>query len=145
MLTCGSGCGELYWDEWLSDPPDACDPCDNCGNWIGPQLPGPSCFHRFLAGSCSLWGYRWMGQGCDAFPGEPTVDLFGDEGIVIENESVVEGQPVEAIPPKAKADPGQGTKQPTPAQPVPDRHARRPTQLRSWGSLPASFRSYRMQ
>ena len=26
-LFCGSGCGEVYADEWLSNPPDCCDPC----------------------------------------------------------------------------------------------------------------------
>jgi hypothetical protein len=30
---CGDGCGELYWSEWHSDPPDCSDPCDRCGNW----------------------------------------------------------------------------------------------------------------
>ncbi|QDT68092.1 hypothetical protein MalM25_10040 [Planctomycetes bacterium MalM25] len=33
---CG-GCGELYWNEWHSDPPACCDPCDDCGNWVGPS------------------------------------------------------------------------------------------------------------
>jgi hypothetical protein len=26
----------LYWSEWHNDPPQCCDPCDRCGNWIGP-------------------------------------------------------------------------------------------------------------
>jgi len=64
MLTCASGCGEIYWGEWLSDPPDACDPCDNHGNWIGPQ---PCCAPTFLQqlaiGWHSLWGYRCSGYG----------------------------------------------------------------------------------
>ena len=36
---CGcSGCDcELYWSEWHNDPPRCCDPCDQCGNWIGPS------------------------------------------------------------------------------------------------------------
>src|SRR5262245_49886415 len=34
--TCGKGCGEIYWGEWVSDPPDCCDPCDQCtGCWTG--------------------------------------------------------------------------------------------------------------
>ncbi len=40
---CGSGCGgcgELYWNEWHSDPPACCDPCDQCGNWVGPSSAG---------------------------------------------------------------------------------------------------------
>lgn len=40
---CGGDCGcdgcsnELYWSEWHNDPPRCCDPCDRCGNWIGPS------------------------------------------------------------------------------------------------------------
>jgi hypothetical protein len=35
---CGcNGCdSEMYWCEWHNDPPQCCDPCDRCGNWIGP-------------------------------------------------------------------------------------------------------------
>lgn len=31
----GSGCGERYWGDFYGDPPDRCDPCDRCGNYIG--------------------------------------------------------------------------------------------------------------
>ncbi|MFM8252106.1 MAG: hypothetical protein ACKOBW_10970 [Planctomycetota bacterium] len=41
LLSCGSSCGDVYWDEWLSDPPEACDPCDAYGNWNGHQACGP--------------------------------------------------------------------------------------------------------
>jgi len=37
---CGSSCGcssEVYWSEWHNDPPCCRDPCDRCGNWIGPS------------------------------------------------------------------------------------------------------------
>lgn len=39
---CGSGgCDrEVYWSEWHCDPPRCCDPCDKCGNWVGPAA-GP--------------------------------------------------------------------------------------------------------
>lgn len=63
LLCCGSGCGEVYWDEWLSDPPDCCDPCDNCGNWIGPQGVCGSCAQPL--NRCNLWGQR-HGQDCCA-------------------------------------------------------------------------------
>ena len=36
-LACGSGCGGVYWNEWVSDPPDCCDPCNDCGCWVGPR------------------------------------------------------------------------------------------------------------
>jgi len=32
---CGKGCGEIYWSEFHSDPPDCCDPCDRHGNFTG--------------------------------------------------------------------------------------------------------------
>jgi hypothetical protein len=56
-LTCGKGCGEIYISEWISDPPDCCDPCDQCGNWVGPNAgcnPGP--LKRVLS---ALHGYRY--------------------------------------------------------------------------------------
>ncbi len=34
-----NGCGEVYWGPFHSDPPDYCDPCDDCGNWIGHAGP----------------------------------------------------------------------------------------------------------
>ena len=35
-LFCGSGCGEVYVDEWVSNPPECCDPCQGA-DWIGPN------------------------------------------------------------------------------------------------------------
>jgi len=32
---CYGGCGERYWGDWYSDPPDWCDPCDQQGNFNG--------------------------------------------------------------------------------------------------------------
>jgi hypothetical protein len=38
---CGTGCsgcdGEIYWSEWYNDPPQCCDPCNQCGQWTGPS------------------------------------------------------------------------------------------------------------
>lgn len=28
-LTCGGGCEDLYWGEWISDPPEVCDHCNS--------------------------------------------------------------------------------------------------------------------
>ncbi len=64
QLTCGSGCGEIYWGEWLSDPPNRCDPCDDCGNWIGQRVCDPTCWERFVGGWCSFWGFR--ADGCSS-------------------------------------------------------------------------------
>lgn len=64
-LTCGAGCGGVYWDEWINDPPDCCDPCDEYGNWVGDACCAP---WFWLSGLRSLWGYRYRPCGvadCD--------------------------------------------------------------------------------
>jgi hypothetical protein len=44
---CENGCGEKYWGDWCSDPPDCWDPCDCHGNFVGgcsgppAYAPGP--------------------------------------------------------------------------------------------------------
>ena len=57
-MTCGSGCGDIYWGEWLSNPPDACDPCDGCGNWVGPRCCPPRWWQQLTCGAPGLWGWR---------------------------------------------------------------------------------------
>ena len=44
---CDAGCGRMYWGEWAYDPPDACDPCNDCGDWVGRRAAGR------MAGSAS--------------------------------------------------------------------------------------------
>lgn len=61
--TCCRGCGDVYWGEWTSDPPDCCDPCDQCGNFTGsgglccrqsclPNLRRLFQSHRYCPGEC---------------------------------------------------------------------------------------------
>lgn len=59
-IHCSSGCGEFYYDEWINDPPDACDPCDDCGNYVGPRCCPP----RWFLGVRNMCGYR-CGRTCD--------------------------------------------------------------------------------
>jgi hypothetical protein len=42
---CGcSGCdSELYWSEWHNDPPYCHDPCNSCGQWVGPSAGCGGC------------------------------------------------------------------------------------------------------
>ena len=68
VLTCGGGCGEIYWGPWISEPPSGCDPCDDHGNWMGPQDCGPSFATRFVHSASNLFGGRdaddHAGKGC---------------------------------------------------------------------------------
>lgn len=68
-LGCGSGCGEIYWNEWACDPPDCCDPCDGAGCYVGPQVHhGPpliaSAIHFVGRGVSDLLGAILGGIGC---------------------------------------------------------------------------------
>ncbi len=56
-ITCGEGCGEVYFDEWWSDPPVPCDPCNECtGQFVGRRCcPPPWRFRNdamLLGGRC---------------------------------------------------------------------------------------------
>ncbi len=61
-LRCGDGCGEVYWGEWLSDPPDCVDPCDDCGFFNG-QSFGQCRTRGLWKGIHHLWGHR-IGDSC---------------------------------------------------------------------------------
>jgi hypothetical protein len=62
-VTCGEGCGEFYWDEWHSDPPAPCDPCDEyCGNFVGRRCCPPTFWQR---SDVFLLGRRGCAPGCD--------------------------------------------------------------------------------
>jgi len=76
-LACGSGCGGVYWGEWMNDPPACCDPCTDCGCWVEPRC----CGHQGLLSRCwdrihqalhvGMYGYR---------PGDCCGDCGGDCG-----------------------------------------------------------------
>ena len=66
-----SQCGEYYWSEWFNDPPDCCDPCNNCGDYVGKkpcsrcaqgpacsECVGPICSECSTGSSCSTCGDR---------------------------------------------------------------------------------------
>ncbi len=46
-LACGSGCGDVYWGEWVFNPPECGGPCDD-GCWAGSGCDG--CYAGYGAG-----------------------------------------------------------------------------------------------
>lgn len=63
-LACGSGCGEVYWDEWASTPPYCADPCDDCGNYFGSQNRCRPCRRLIGRGMLrEIYGKRFC-EGC---------------------------------------------------------------------------------
>ena len=95
------GCGDIYWGEWVSDPPDCCDPCDGCGGFTGSggNCCKPGClariarlFHgyRYCPGDCggscglALHGCHLCGgAGCDSCCGDEGYSAEGYEGVEI--------------------------------------------------------------
>ena len=57
---CSSGCGEIYWDEHINEPP-VCDPCGCNGEFeCGSCRSCPTALGRLR----NLWGYRYMPSNC---------------------------------------------------------------------------------
>ncbi len=57
---CGSGCGEIYWDEHINEPP-VCDPC-GCDNDF--ECSGNGGCPTALGRLRNLWGYRYIPSNC---------------------------------------------------------------------------------
>jgi hypothetical protein len=93
LLTCSSGCGEFYFNEWINDPPDRCDPCDDHGSYIGPRscerqwtlsarMGACICGHD-CGGACAAGGSCACGEaGCSDCQHAPA--MSAPEGIVPE-------------------------------------------------------------
>ena len=59
-MNCGSGCGEIYWDEHINEPP-VCDPCGCDGEFeCGGNGSCPTALGRLR----NLWGYRYIPSNC---------------------------------------------------------------------------------
>lgn len=58
-LACGSGCGEIYYGEWVSNPPNTCNECDARGFAYGINARVPwLCNAWFLP-----WGVKYRANG----------------------------------------------------------------------------------
>ncbi len=117
-LTCGSGCGEVYWGEWINHPPTYCDPCDQQGNWTGAGACGvgacgASCWHPFQ-GLRNLWGYRFASAGCDS--GCSSCSTCGSGEMDFES---MDYESMEYVP--AEAEGGETLQAPPIPKPAPDR------------------------
>ena len=114
-LTCASGCGEFYWGEWFSDPPDDCDPCDDCGNWIGERCCPPTWKERLRAGIAGQWftdgGAKGSKSGCGC--GGKGCAACDAEWMNSAESTIIEGPAHEVIPPEAVP----AVREPTPPTP----------------------------
>ncbi len=91
-----TGCGEEYWGDWCSNPPDCCDPCDQCGNYVGPQ--GPAC----ASGQCADPGYAAQPRTTRTVakaPRRPSATLASQRVVQQQPEPEVLSESDEAIEP----------------------------------------------
>ena len=97
-----SGCGERYWGDFYSDPPDCWDPCDGYGNYSGGGSVSPA-----GGGGCRSCGHR---ANADVFDD----DIQGSVGNSAENgrEQIISQSDREVIPtPKPAGQPHKAIKQ----------------------------------
>lgn len=65
-LRCTSGCGEIYWGPWHDTPPDRCDPCDDCGEFVGDRCCEPKWREKIWWKLTGYDGAVAHGKGCSA-------------------------------------------------------------------------------
>jgi hypothetical protein len=68
------GCGQRYWGDFYGDPPDCCDPCDRCGNYI-----------------CGGSGYGGGGRGCNCGGGQPMMEQLSPTPATMEGKVISQG------------------------------------------------------
>ncbi len=91
---CGNSCGERYWGDFYSDPPDWCEPCDRCGNYTG--------------GYSGWSGNSGRGCNCGGSGGSPraTGQMVPMEGnIISQGDKVMNQVPTPAPKPKKTVNP----------------------------------------
>lgn len=99
-LTCSSGCGEIYYDEWSSTPPDCVDPCpefagDGCGRGrLGSRLGGCmdicGCGDSGCLGGC---GFQPLRRVASAVVGLYGKRFCGDCGYAVDDCGCGGGDP----------------------------------------------------
>ena len=57
-LACGSGCGEIYYGEWASNPPNTCNECD-----VAPRAYGINSRIPWLCNPFRFWGFQYRPNG----------------------------------------------------------------------------------
>jgi hypothetical protein len=88
---CGPQCGQVFWHEWFSHPPECCDPCDKCGNYTGAtrQSGYPSPFNSPYEA-----GYQQGGPPMDAVDSGSTESTTGEY-----SPELADPLPAEELPP----------------------------------------------
>lgn len=87
LMRCTSGCGEIYWGPEISECQDRCDPCDDCGDFVGERCCKPKIREKIwwtLTGKIDPLAYNHGcatcgGKGCSSC-GSVACNSCGDKG-----------------------------------------------------------------
>jgi hypothetical protein len=102
---CGPSCGERYWGDFYSDPPDCQDPCDRCGNYTGRTSYGGN-WGNVRGSSSALRGGSSGGCNCGKHQdlGDEPIPMEGrvhpQSTRVVSRQSSVSKQPIKAVRPR---------------------------------------------
>jgi hypothetical protein len=104
---CGPSCGERYWGDFYSDPPDCSDPCDRCGNYTGRSSYGGSSWGSAPSGTSYRSGGS-SGGGCNCGRhsdiGTEPIPMEGrvrsSSTRVVSRQSSTSKQPIKATKPR---------------------------------------------
>jgi len=106
-----NGCGEMYWSDFHSEPPDCWDPCDACGNWTGPGATGQMDY--------TTGPYPSDGYAANQRPGAANRRLPAAQKAYAQNGSSSQAPRILSVTDRAAT--------PTLAEPAPAQQAARPT------------------
>lgn len=124
-ISCQKGCGEVYWGDWISDPPDCCEPCDSCGNFTGAECGKRGfygCYRPCWRNLFRLHSSRCDDGCCGGCSSCGEVGEFVGESIV-QDGTLMHHEPA---PQRVLHDPKWDQAAPAPAPGVPTRTGRQP-------------------
>lgn len=96
QLRCAGGCGEIYWGPWSDAPPDRCDPCNDCGDFVGDRCCTPKLREKIWWTITGQNGVLAHGKGCADCGGKAS-DVTYYDGQIIEGP-INEAPAPEVIP-----------------------------------------------
>lgn len=87
----GPNCGERYWGDFYSDPPDCWDPCDGYGNYTGGGCQSCGSGGSVRGGGCKSCGggANYGGGAFDEYDSSPVSNRNNGPSMADENDRTV--------------------------------------------------------
>lgn len=98
----GPSCGQRYWGDFYSDPPDCSDPCDCHGNYTGGGNSWSGGYASGYTGGYTGGSCRNCGGGHGGYGGMPNAEpntVSESDQLVSPGPTKTNGQPHRAVRP----------------------------------------------